>query len=81
MWLSERFQWFAFNHHKGWTVLFTVATVGVVLLAMLSWLVVALILVTGWRQGHGQRVKTLGWVDATRNIDPQLAWNRLHYIL
>ena len=21
LWLSERFQWFAFNEHKGWTVL------------------------------------------------------------
>ncbi len=27
LWLSERFQWFPFNHHKGYTVLVTVATV------------------------------------------------------
>ena len=25
LWLSERFQWFGFNHHKGWTVLVAVA--------------------------------------------------------
>ena len=29
LWLSERFQWFGFNHHKGWTVLIAVAAVGV----------------------------------------------------
>ena len=28
LWLSERFQWFGFNHHKGWTVLIAVAAVG-----------------------------------------------------
>jgi hypothetical protein len=28
LWLSERFQWFGFNHHKGWTVL--IARVGYV---------------------------------------------------
>ena len=30
LWLSERFQWFAFNHHKSWTVLIAVAAVGAV---------------------------------------------------
>ena len=25
LWLSERFQWFGFNCHKGWTVLIAVA--------------------------------------------------------
>ena len=26
LWLSDRFQWFGFNHHKGWTVLRIAAT-------------------------------------------------------
>ncbi len=34
LWLSERFRWFAFNQHKGWTVLIAVASVGVFLLLM-----------------------------------------------
>ena len=29
LWLSERFRWFAFNQHKGSTVLIAVASVGV----------------------------------------------------
>jgi len=29
LFLSERFQWFGFNTHKGWTVLIAVASVGV----------------------------------------------------
>jgi hypothetical protein len=44
LYLSERFQWFSFNQHKGWTVLIAVAAVGVVLLLMLAWLGVALML-------------------------------------
>ena len=43
LWLSERFQWFPFNAHKGWTVLIGVAVVGVVLALMLLWFVLALI--------------------------------------
>ena len=43
LWLSERFQWFAFNHHKGWTVLIGVAVVGVAMILMLGWLIVSLI--------------------------------------
>lgn len=43
LWLSERFQWLPFNHHKGWTVLIAVAVVGVVFLAMLLWFIVALV--------------------------------------
>jgi hypothetical protein len=43
LWLSGRFQWFAFNHHKGWTVLIAVASVGVFFLLMLLWFLVALI--------------------------------------
>ena len=47
LYLSERFQWFSFNSHTGWTVLLAVASVGVVLLLMLPWLVAALIV--RWR--------------------------------
>ena len=43
LWLSERFQWFAFNQHAGWTVLIALAGVGVFLLLMLSWYVLALV--------------------------------------
>ena len=38
LWLSERFQYFGFNQHKGWTVLIAVASVGVAMLVMLLWL-------------------------------------------
>ena len=43
LWLSERFQWFAFNEKKGWTVLIAVASVGAAILLTLLWLVVALV--------------------------------------
>jgi len=43
LFLSQRWRWFAFNEHKGWTVLIAVAGVGVVLLLMLAWFLVALI--------------------------------------
>ena len=43
LWLSERFQWFAFNQHKGWTVLIAVGAVGVFLLLMLLWFLAALV--------------------------------------
>ncbi len=43
LFLSERWRWFAFNEHKGWTVLIAVAGVGVVLLLMLLWWGIALI--------------------------------------
>jgi len=42
LWFSERFHWFPFNAHKGWTVLMAMATVAVFLLLMLLWLAVAL---------------------------------------
>ena len=42
--LSERFRWFPFNEHKGWTVLIALAVVAAVLTLMLLWLVVALLL-------------------------------------
>jgi hypothetical protein len=44
LFLSERFQWFPFNTHKGWTVLIAVAAVGVVLVLMFLWFVIALLL-------------------------------------
>ena len=53
LWLSERFQWFGFNHHKGWTVLIAVAAVGVAALVMLLWWVVSLIF--RWRFQFGIR--------------------------
>jgi hypothetical protein len=40
--LSERFRWFPFNRHKGWTVLIAVAAVGLFLLLMLLWFIVSL---------------------------------------
>jgi len=40
--LSERFQWFAFNEKKGWTVLIAIASVGVAMVLMLFWFVFAL---------------------------------------
>ncbi len=40
---SERWRWFSFNEHKGWTVLIAVAGVGVVLALMLVWFVIALV--------------------------------------
>jgi Leucine-rich repeat (LRR) protein len=47
LFLSERFQWFAFNEHKGWTVLIAVGVVGVAVLVMLLWFGVCLLL--RWR--------------------------------
>ena len=41
--LSERFKWFGFNQHKGWTVLIAVAAVGSFLLFMLFWFIVSLV--------------------------------------
>ena len=43
LWLSERFSWFAFNAHKGWTVLIAVAVVGVTAILMLLWFVASLV--------------------------------------
>ena len=42
LWLSERYQWFGFNEKKGWTVLVGVAAVGVAMLLMAGWFIVAL---------------------------------------
>jgi hypothetical protein len=42
--LSEQFQWFIFNEHKGWTVLIAVAVVGSAVLVMLVWGLVSLCL-------------------------------------
>ena len=43
LWLSGQFQWFSFNHHKGWTVLIAVASVAVAILLMLLWFAAALL--------------------------------------
>ena len=43
LWLSERFRWFPFNEHKGWTVLICLATVGAALVLMFLWFLAALI--------------------------------------
>ena len=51
--LSERFHRFAFNQHKGWTVLIAVVTVGLTLLSMLLWLTAALLF--RWRFQYSLR--------------------------
>jgi hypothetical protein len=43
LWLSERYRLFWFNEKKGWTVLITVAAVGMTMLFMLLWFVVSLV--------------------------------------
>ena len=53
LWLSDRFQWFGFNHHKGWAVLISVAAVGAAALAIVLWWAVSLIF--GWRFQFGIR--------------------------
>ena len=40
--LSERFRWFPFNQHKGWTVLIAVAVVCVAIMLLLIWFAVSL---------------------------------------
>lgn len=42
--LSERFAWFAFNAHKGWTVLIALAVVVAAVLLLLVWFVACLLL-------------------------------------
>jgi hypothetical protein len=41
--LSERFEWFAFNRHKGWTVLVGLAAIPAAMLLMFFWFVLCLI--------------------------------------
>ena len=41
--LSERFEWFAFNRHKGWAVLICLATVGAAFVLMFLWFLAALV--------------------------------------
>ena len=43
LFLAERFQWFAFNQHKGWTVLIAIGAVGAFLLLMFLWFFAALV--------------------------------------
>jgi Leucine-rich repeat (LRR) protein len=42
LWLSERYRWFWFNEHKGWTVLIAVASVGVTMLIISAWFLISL---------------------------------------
>jgi hypothetical protein len=41
--LSERFRWFSFNEHKGWTVLIAVAALATALSLMLVWFALSLV--------------------------------------
>ena len=41
--LSGRYEWFAFNRHKGWTVLVCLATVGAAFLLMSLWFLAAVV--------------------------------------
>jgi hypothetical protein len=43
LWLSERYQWFGFNHQKGLTVLLAVAAVGTAFVLMLFWFLASLV--------------------------------------
>jgi hypothetical protein len=43
LFLSEQGKWFAFNQHKGWTVLIAVASAAAVLAVMLLWWLAALV--------------------------------------
>jgi hypothetical protein len=47
--LSERFQWFAFNEKKGWTVLIAVGVTGLTVLALLLWLAMSSFLRRGFQ--------------------------------
>jgi hypothetical protein len=42
-WLSERFEWFAFNRHKGWTLLIAMAAIAVAMVLMFLWFLAALV--------------------------------------
>jgi hypothetical protein len=44
LWLSERYRWFWFNSHKGWTALIAAAAVGSVLVLMFLWFIAAVVL-------------------------------------
>ena len=41
--LSQRFHWFAFNEHKGWTLLICLAAVGAAFVLTLLWFLAALL--------------------------------------
>ena len=43
LWASDRFQWFGFNHQKGWTVVIVLAAVSTTVLLMLLWFTVSAI--------------------------------------
>ncbi len=43
LWLSQRFHWFPFNDHKGWTVLIAVAAVTLATLILTAWFALAVV--------------------------------------
>ena len=47
LFLSQQFQWFAFNERKGWTVLIACAVLGLAMVVLLIWLLVSLLI--RWR--------------------------------
>ena len=51
LFLSERFQWFPFNHDRGRTVLIAVAGVPLAIVLILLWLIIALVFRLGFRFG------------------------------
>ena len=55
LWLSEGFHWFAFNEHKGYTVLLAVSIVGEALLRTLLRFAIA----TVFRRSFGFSIRTL----------------------
>ena len=59
LFLSERWRWFPFNAHKGWTVLVAVAGVGAVLMVMLLCFLVA----ARAGRGRGSAVQLAGGPD------------------
>ena len=68
LFLSERWQWFWFNEHKGWTVLIAVAALGVFLLSILAWFIGAL----GFRRRFQFGLRTL--LTLTLTVALPFAW-------
>jgi hypothetical protein len=74
LWTSERFRWFGFNQHKGWTMLIAAAVAGAFLVLMFLWFLAALVF--RWRFQFSIRsllVLTVavallcGWLAAARD--------------
>jgi hypothetical protein len=58
LWLSERFCWFPFNMHPGWTVLIAIAVMAAAVVGMLLWFAASLIF--RWRFQFGIRFMLAG---------------------